>query len=74
MICPAVSLVMGSYGLPPSILRNIGLIALGEAFGFVVASFDDIKRTFDSLSAFTASEDMFEGVASYDYNMTAGDI
>ncbi|RYP50877.1 hypothetical protein DL768_003712 [Monosporascus sp. mg162] len=26
--CPAVSLVMGSYGLPPSVLRNLGLLAL----------------------------------------------
>jgi hypothetical protein len=28
--CPAVSLVMGSYGLPPSALRNLGLVALGK--------------------------------------------
>ncbi|KAH8161112.1 hypothetical protein CIB48_g7138 [Xylaria polymorpha] len=28
--CPVVSLVMGSYGLPPSMLRNFGLIALGK--------------------------------------------
>ncbi|RYP62971.1 hypothetical protein DL771_009498 [Monosporascus sp. 5C6A] len=27
--CPAASLVMGSYGLPPSALRNLGLLALG---------------------------------------------
>jgi hypothetical protein len=52
---------MGSYGLPPSILRNIGLIAAGEAFGFFIVSLDNIKQTFDSLSAFTAFEDMFEG-------------
>jgi hypothetical protein len=77
MICPAVSLVMGSYGLPPSILRNIGLIALGEAFGFMVASFDDIRRTFDSLSASTAYDDVFEGAIhdySYYNDTTAGDI
>ncbi|KAI1326581.1 hypothetical protein F5Y16DRAFT_374674 [Xylariaceae sp. FL0255] len=41
--CPAASLVMGSYGLPPSILRNIGLIAFGEAAGFVVASFRSLS-------------------------------
>ncbi len=74
MICPAISLVMGSYGLPPSILRNLGLIAAGEAFGFVIASFEDIKRTFDSLSVFGAYEDVFEG-AFNDLNETAaGDI
>ncbi|RYP29346.1 hypothetical protein DL767_006762 [Monosporascus sp. MG133] len=28
--CPAASLVMGSYGLPPSALRNLGLLALGQ--------------------------------------------
>ncbi|KAI0469068.1 hypothetical protein F4859DRAFT_488453 [Xylaria cf. heliscus] len=37
--CPAVSLVMGSYGLPPSMLRNLGLIALGETVGFIISSF-----------------------------------
>lgn len=77
MICPAVSLVMGSYGLPPSISRNIALIALGETFGFAIASFDDIKRTFDSLSAFTSYESVSEA-ASEDYNhdndTTAGEI
>jgi hypothetical protein len=75
MICPAVSLMMGSYGLPPSILRNIALIALGEAFGFAVASLDDIRRTFNSLSAFTEYEHVFEEADTfYDYNMTVGDI
>ncbi len=29
--CPVVSMVVGSYGLPPSMLRNIGLLALGKA-------------------------------------------
>jgi hypothetical protein len=27
--CPVASLVLGSYGLPPSLLRNIVLVALG---------------------------------------------
>lgn len=30
IFCPAASLVMGSYGLPPSTARNILLISLGE--------------------------------------------
>ena len=33
LACPAVSIVMGSYGLPPSILRNFGLFAFGELMG-----------------------------------------
>ncbi|KAI1434729.1 hypothetical protein GGR50DRAFT_660562 [Xylaria sp. CBS 124048] len=35
--CPAVSLAMGSYGLPPSMLRNLGLVALGETAGFIIS-------------------------------------
>lgn len=27
--CPAASLVMGSYGLPPSVVRNMVLVVLG---------------------------------------------
>ncbi|KAI1304007.1 hypothetical protein F5Y03DRAFT_407041 [Xylaria venustula] len=37
--CPVVSLVVGSYGLPPSILRNIGLLALGETTGLIISHF-----------------------------------
>ncbi|KAI0204535.1 hypothetical protein F4808DRAFT_345920 [Astrocystis sublimbata] len=37
--CPVVSLIMGSYGLPPSMLRNLALIALGETAGFIISSF-----------------------------------
>ena len=32
IVYPAASLVMGSYGLPPSTFRNLGLVALGESF------------------------------------------
>ncbi|KAG7152434.1 hypothetical protein HYQ46_011722 [Verticillium longisporum] len=28
---------MGSYGLPPSALRNLGLVALGELTGFAIS-------------------------------------
>ena len=37
IICPTVSLIMGSYGLPPSAFRNIGLLALGELIGLAVS-------------------------------------
>ncbi|KZL71430.1 nuclear membrane fusion protein Kar5 [Colletotrichum tofieldiae] len=40
VICPAASLLMGSYGLPPSAVRNIGLIALGETVGIFVLSIE----------------------------------
>lgn len=29
--CPAASLVLGSYGLPPSATRNLALVALGRS-------------------------------------------
>ncbi|KAI0887851.1 uncharacterized protein GGS22DRAFT_185231 [Annulohypoxylon maeteangense] len=35
--CPAASLVLGSYGLPPSSTRNLGLLVLGEAAGFTLS-------------------------------------
>ncbi len=39
LVCPTMSLVMGSYGLPPSIFRNIGLIALGEFVGHTIFTY-----------------------------------
>ncbi|KAK4105276.1 hypothetical protein N658DRAFT_503445 [Parathielavia hyrcaniae] len=42
VVFPTASLVMGSYGLPPSIVRNIGLLALGEVVGFVVSSYEQL--------------------------------
>jgi hypothetical protein len=42
VVFPTASLVMGSYGLPPSIVRNIGLLAFGEAVGFVVSSYQQL--------------------------------
>ncbi|KAH8666556.1 hypothetical protein BX600DRAFT_511482 [Xylariales sp. PMI_506] len=39
ILCPAVSLVMGSYGLPPSVVRNLALVALGEVVAFAISSF-----------------------------------
>ncbi|EEY22062.1 conserved hypothetical protein [Verticillium alfalfae VaMs.102] len=37
IVCPTVSLTMGSYGLPPSAVRNLGLVALGELTGFAIS-------------------------------------
>ncbi|KAH7359174.1 hypothetical protein B0T11DRAFT_341331 [Plectosphaerella cucumerina] len=37
VLCPTASLVMGSYGLPPSAFRNLALITLGELAGVAVS-------------------------------------
>ncbi|KAL6866642.1 hypothetical protein J3F83DRAFT_116580 [Trichoderma novae-zelandiae] len=37
VFCPLTSLVVGSYGLPPSATRNLVLISLGEMAGFGVS-------------------------------------
>lgn len=43
VVFPTASLVMGSYGLPPSMLRNIGLLAFGETVGFTVSWYEHIS-------------------------------
>jgi hypothetical protein len=42
---------MGSYGLPPSILRNLALLAVGEAFGIVVSSYDQVKLAIEAYAS-----------------------
>lgn len=36
--CPVASLVVGSYGLPPSLLRNLILFTIGETAGLIISS------------------------------------
>ncbi|KAM4063080.1 tht1-like nuclear fusion protein [Hirsutella rhossiliensis] len=36
VFCPVMSLIVGSYGLPPSTIRNIVLVGMGEAVGFLI--------------------------------------
>ena len=36
IVSPVVTLMLGSYGLAPSALRNLGLVVLGEFFGFLI--------------------------------------
>ena len=55
VVFPTVSLVMGSYGLPPSILRNVGLLAFGEVVGLVVSSYDQLTTHFFSILETTAN-------------------
>ncbi|KAK0617266.1 hypothetical protein B0T14DRAFT_568789 [Immersiella caudata] len=38
ILCPAFTVVVGSYGLEPSPLRNFVLGALGEALGFLISA------------------------------------
>ncbi|KAI1387237.1 uncharacterized protein F4822DRAFT_429991 [Hypoxylon trugodes] len=40
--CPAASLVLGSYGLPPSATRNIALLVRGEVLGYTISSIQSL--------------------------------
>ncbi|RFU81686.1 nuclear membrane fusion kar5 [Trichoderma arundinaceum] len=55
VFCPLTSLVVGSYGLPPSATRNFMLISLGEmaGFGVSIAKYygNDIYTAFSSHGA-----------------------
>ncbi|KAK4201093.1 hypothetical protein QBC40DRAFT_348104 [Triangularia verruculosa] len=65
VVCPAASLVLGSYGLPPSMLRNFGLLALGEAIGFLVSAYGDLT------TQFSITSDAVEGIITdLDLNFT----
>ena len=46
LICPAATLFLGSYGLAPSVFRNLGLLALGEVVGFTISSLDYLSTKF----------------------------
>ena len=35
IVSPVATLMLGSYGLAPSAMRNLGLVVLGEFFGFL---------------------------------------
>lgn len=52
IISPATTLFLGSYGLAPSALRNLGLVALGEVIGLWVTHFDSITRSWATLGLF----------------------
>jgi hypothetical protein len=43
IICPAISLVLGSYGLPPSVFRNLMLTAVGELFATGISRFQGLQ-------------------------------
>ncbi|KAK4125886.1 hypothetical protein N657DRAFT_632075 [Parathielavia appendiculata] len=58
VIFPTASLVLGSYGLQPSILRNLVLLALGGLVGFMVSSYDQL--TTQLVAALEATADITE--------------
>lgn len=43
IICPVVFLVAGSYGLPPSAIRNLGLLALGGLTAVVISFYEHLS-------------------------------
>ncbi|KAK4232584.1 nuclear fusion protein KAR5 [Podospora fimiseda] len=55
IVCPMASVYIGSLGLPPSVLRNFGLAALGEVVGIGISSYSrltvDIFAAYNSASA-----------------------
>ncbi|KAK5653333.1 hypothetical protein OQA88_9024 [Cercophora sp. LCS_1] len=38
IICPIVTIIAGSYGLEPSVIRNLGLLALGELTALYIST------------------------------------
>ena len=63
VLCPAASVVMGSYGLAPSAFRNLGLVVLGEAVGYIISSFDRIQAGLLPLATWSSrSNTTFSGL------------
>lgn len=46
--CPIASLVLGSYGLPPSAIRNLTLVGLGLFTKFLFAAIVTVSETNDT--------------------------
>lgn len=54
VVCPVISLIYGSYGLPPSLMRNVGLFAVGEAVALLTSGTWTVNL--GSFSLFSPSE------------------
>ncbi|KAH7239182.1 hypothetical protein BKA59DRAFT_532004 [Fusarium tricinctum] len=61
IFCPILSLAMGSYGLSPSLGRNLWLIGFGELMGMIVSAAGHYTNRF---SGFTPILETFDGNAS----------
>lgn len=53
IVSPIATLLLGSYGLEPSAMRNLGLVALGEVFGFVVSHARQVTESYMTVFAYT---------------------
>ncbi|KAK3948069.1 hypothetical protein QBC32DRAFT_67294 [Pseudoneurospora amorphoporcata] len=73
IVCPTASLVMGSYGLPPSAVRNLALLALGEVAGFMVSSYEQIASALQSFEAPLYSS-IWQAVANTTANTTSSPL
>lgn len=49
LISPVATLILGSYGLAPSAVRNLGLVALGEVIGFSVSHIDRVTMPWKAI-------------------------
>ncbi|CAF3627046.1 unnamed protein product [Fusarium graminearum] len=58
IVCPALSLAMGSYRLEPSLLRNIWLVGIGELMGVIVSKASYYANIFSSAKVFEATTDL----------------
>ncbi|KAJ6437811.1 putative DNA helicase INO80 [Purpureocillium lavendulum] len=45
LLCPVTTLIVGSYGLPPSAMRNVVLLGLGEAAGVMISAANHYAST-----------------------------
>lgn len=54
IVSPVVTLMLGSYGLAPSAMRNLGLVLLGEFVGFFVCHADRILLPWSFFAATNA--------------------
>lgn len=54
--CPVISIIMGSYGLPPSILRNFGLFAFGEVVGLFYSYTSNFSNASHLISIFSQAQ------------------
>jgi len=45
IVCPVASILFGSYGLPGSIWRNLGLFFFGEAIAFIISLHERFSST-----------------------------
>ncbi|KAM5370322.1 hypothetical protein ACJZ2D_008527 [Fusarium nematophilum] len=66
VVFPALSLTMGSYGLQPSLWRNLWLVGIGELAGFAVSSAGRYTNLLhSSYTELTASSSFSEKAGAY---------